>query len=67
MAAPPDAQAAGAVASARPVTFWQYVVVYPTLALALGGAIPTVLREVKAWRLGVRSTQLELVQEQERL
>lgn len=51
----------------RPRTTLQYLVVYPTLLLALGGSVPTVLREVKAWRIGVRSQQLELVAEQERL
>lgn len=51
----------------RPRTTFQYLVVYPTLLLALGGSIPTVLREVKSWRLGIRSSQLELVQEQARL
>lgn len=51
----------------KPTTWLQYAIVYPTLLLALGGAIPTVIREVKSWRLGVRSSQLELVQEQARL
>ena len=51
----------------KPTTWLQYAIVYPTLLLALGGAVPTVIREVKSWRLGVRSSQLELVQEQQRL
>lgn len=52
---------------ASPRTTLQYLVVYPTLLLALGGSIPTVVREVKAWRLGVQSSRLELVEEQQRL
>lgn len=64
MADPPAPAETGAP---RPQTWLQYAIVYPTLLLALGGSIPTVVREVKAWRLGVRASQLELVQEQQRL
>lgn len=55
----------------QPTKFYQWVLLYPALALALGGSvagsIPTVIREVKAWRLGVQSSQLDLVREQARL
>jgi len=51
----------------KPTNLLHYLVVYPSLLLALGGSMPTVLREVKAWRLGVRSQQLDLAREQARL
>jgi len=50
-----------------PSKFWQYLIIYPTLALSIGGSIPTVWNEVKAWKLGVNSSQLQLVKEQENL
>src|SRR5262245_30404504 len=43
------------------------LILYPTLALALLGAIPTVVKELKAWRLGVASSKLALVEEQDAL
>jgi len=50
-----------------PSKFWQYLVVYPSLVLSIGGSIPTIWNEVKAWKLGVDRSQLQLVQEQESL
>lgn len=54
-------------APAPPTKIWQYLILYPTLALSIGGSVPTVIQEVKAWRIGVRSSELQLVQEQTRL
>jgi hypothetical protein len=50
-----------------PRTFWQYLVVYPTLALALGGSIPTVMQHVRAWRLDTQASRVQLVEEQRQL
>ena len=44
-----------------------YLIVYPTLATSLIAAVPTVWKEYKAWRLGINSNELQLVQEQQRL
>ena len=51
----------------RPFAWWHYLIVYPALVTSLIAAIPTVWTEVKAWRLGVAASQLQLVQEQQRL
>jgi hypothetical protein len=47
--------------------WWQWAFVYPALATSLFAAVPTVWQEVKAWHLGVSSSKLQLVEEQERL
>lgn len=61
--AAPDA-AKSEETKAKPTTFLQYLVVYPTLALALAGSIPTVVQQVKAWRLETTAAKVQLVQEQ---
>jgi len=48
-------------------TWIQLFVVYPALGTSLLAAVPTVWNEVKAWRLGVESSQLQLAQEQEKV
>jgi hypothetical protein len=50
-----------------PTKIWQYLILYPTLALSIGGSIPTVWNELKAIRLGVARSELQLAQEQEKL
>jgi len=50
-----------------PTKIWQYLILYPTLALSIGGSIPTVWHELKAIRLGVARSELQLAQEQDRL
>lgn len=47
--------------------WWQFAFIYPALATSLFAAVPRVWEEVKALRLGVARSQLQLVQEQERL
>jgi hypothetical protein len=54
-------------AKPTPRTTLQLLILYPTVLLALGGSLPTVIRELKAWRLGVQSSQLDLALEQARL
>jgi hypothetical protein len=54
-------------ASHAATPWWQLFIVYPTLATSLFAAVPTVWHEMKAWRLGVASSQLQLVAEQQRL
>lgn len=51
----------------KPTTFWQYVVVYPALAMGLAGSIPTVVQQVKAWRLETTAAKVQLVAEQQQL
>jgi hypothetical protein len=43
------------------------LILYPTLAIALAGAIPTVMQQVKAWRSDTTVAKLALVEEQDRL
>jgi len=47
--------------------WWHYFLLYPTLLLSLGGALPTVWREFQAWKLGVDSARLQIIQEQQQL
>lgn len=54
-------------AKPQPTSWVQALIIYPTLALSIIGTVPTVWQEVKAWRAGVRSSQLQLVKEQEQL
>jgi len=52
---------------AEPTSWWQWLLLYPTFLAALGGSIPTVWNEVKAWRLGVHSSKLQQAAEQQKL
>lgn len=51
--------------------FWEQILLYPPLLVALGGglgtAIPAVWAEYKAYKLGVTTARLHSVEEQERL
>ena len=51
----------------QPRTTLQMLILYPTLAASLFAAVPRVWEEVKALRLGVARSQLQLVEEQARL
>ena len=64
MAEPTTTPAPAAIAGLK---LWQAVLVYPVILSSLGAAVHTAWQEVKAWRLGVRSSQLQLVEEQQRL
>src|SRR4249920_2373388 len=61
------AVSAATPAPAPPTKIWQYLILYPTLALSIGGSIPTVWNELKAIRLGVARSELQLAQEQTRI
>jgi len=50
-----------------PTTWYQWVLLYPGLLLALGSSLPLIWREFVAWQKGVESSKLALVQEQEAL
>jgi len=50
-----------------PKTTLQLMILYPTLLLSLIGAVPTVVKEIKAWHLGVEAAKLPLIQEQDEL
>lgn len=52
---------------AEPSKWYHWALLYPGLILSLGGSVPTVWNEIKAWRLGVQSQQVQQVQEQQRL
>ena len=47
--------------------WWQWLIVYPALGTSLFAAVPRVWEEYKALRLGVARSQLQLVEEQQRL
>ena len=51
----------------KPTSFLQYLIVYPTLALALIGAMPTLLQHLKAWRLETSASKVQIVAEQQQL
>ena len=65
--APPSATPSPTLGALQGLKLWQALLVYPVILSTLGAGIHTAWQEVKAWRLGVRSSQLQLVQEQERL
>src|SRR5262245_49959357 len=50
-----------------PKTTLQYLILYPTLILSLLGAIPTAMKELKAWQQGVASSKLPFLEEQQAL
>ena len=50
-----------------PKTTLQYLILYPTLLLSLGGSIPTVLQTLKAWRLDTSYQKVQLAEEQDQL
>ena len=56
-----------APATPTPRTTLQMLILYPTLAASLFAAVPRVWEEVKALRLGVARSELQLVEEQRRL
>lgn len=49
-------------------TWWHTILTTPALLLVLGGgigtAVPAIYQELKAWRLGVQSQRIQIVQEQ---
>jgi hypothetical protein len=51
----------------KPTNVLHYLVVYPTLLLALFGAMPTIVQHIKAWRLETSASKVQLVEEQQRL
>jgi hypothetical protein len=51
----------------KPSNVLHYLVVYPTLLLALGGSVPTIMQQVKAWRLETTASKVQLVEEQQKL
>lgn len=66
---PPAANPA-APADGKPVKWWQWVIVYPALAMSLSGNVPAVMRQVEAWlkdapadRIAQLQTQLRLLKE----
>ena len=48
----------------KPTSTLHYLIVYPSLLLALGGSVPTVLNYIKAWRLDTTAATVALVEEQ---
>lgn len=53
--------------AAKPTSWWHWILLYPAVFGALVAAIPTVIQEVKAWRLGVTASRVHIVEEQQRL
>ena len=55
----------------KPKKFWETLLLYPPLLVALGGglatAVPAIWQEWKAYKLGVTTSRLHSVEEQERL
>lgn len=51
----------------KPSRFYQWMLVYPALFVSLIGSVPTVIQEVKAWRLGVATKRVQIVEEQQTL
>ena len=61
------ADAAAPVPPPAGTPWWHMFLLYPALAGSLFAAVPRVWEEVKALRLGVARSQLQLVEEQARL
>ena len=56
-----------AEAKPAPRTTLQYLILYPTLLLSLGGSLPTVLQALKAWRLDTTYARVQIIEEQHKL
>lgn len=52
---------------AQPTKWWHMFLLYPALLASLIGSVPTVIQEVKAWRLGVATKRVQIVEEQRSL
>jgi len=39
--------------------WWQWFLIYPTLAISLMGAIPTVIKAIESWQLGVPISRVD--------
>lgn len=62
--------AAAPAADGKPVKWWQWIIVYPALAMSLSGNVPALVRQVEAWlkdapadRITQLQTQLRLLKE----
>src|SRR5215468_3222486 len=53
--------------SATASRWWQWVLLYPTLAITLISAVPTWIDHLRAWQIGVSRRDLAQAQEQNRL
>lgn len=67
MADPVAPPAPTAAEHPKPTNVLHYLVVYPTLLLALGGSVPTLMQYIKAWRLDTTAAKVQLVEEQRTL
>lgn len=47
--------------------WWQWLIMYPTIFIALIGAIPTVMGYYKSWQIGVPFDKTQIASEQNRL
>lgn len=69
---PPAANSAAPAPAAdgKPVKWWQWIIVYPALAMSLSGNVPALMRQIEAWakdapadRIAQLQTQLRLLKE----
>lgn len=51
----------------KPVKWWQWVLVYPTLLLGLLGSAPTILQLYQSWKLDIDRKEVPLAQMQNKL
>jgi hypothetical protein len=56
-----------ATAAPKPSTTLQFLILYPSLVLALVGSIPTIVQHFKAWRLDSQVNRVQIVEEQQKL
>ena len=47
--------------------WWQWLIMYPTLLIAIAGAIPTALSYYKSWKIGVPVDKTQIALEQNKL
>jgi hypothetical protein len=64
MAAEAEKPTAGTMAGLK---VWQALLLYPAILTSIGGAIPTALNWIKAWRLEVNYSKVHQAEEQKRL
>lgn len=48
-------------------SWWQSLLLYPTLVLSLAGSMPTIINAVKAWVFDVKMSRVQVVEEQREL
>lgn len=61
------ATVAAPAAEGKPTKWWQWIIVYPALAMSLSGNVPAVMRQIEAWMKDAPADRITQLQNQLRL